>query len=71
MSHKNLKMSKHNTTECQKCQNFNQKMSKISPKSPKMTNVKNPFSPPPPFLNGFFAFSVQGGVQGVYITICA
>ena len=46
MSHKNLKMSKHNNIECQKCQNFNQKCHKRHPKIPKCQMSKTPSAPP-------------------------
>ena len=45
-SHKNLKMSKHNIIECQKCQNFNQKCQKCHPKILKCQMSKTPFAPP-------------------------
>ena len=46
MSHKNLKMSKHNITECQKFQNFNQKCQKCHPKLLKCRMSKTPSVPP-------------------------
>ena len=38
-------MSKHNTIECQKCQNFNQKCQKCHPEILKCQMSKTPFAP--------------------------
>ena len=46
MSNKNLKMSKHNITECQKCQNFSQECQKCHPKIIKCQMSETPSAPP-------------------------